>query len=123
MGNYDVIVAADVLYNDPHGQLLATTLDVLVPKGSGTEVFLAYLQRDNEDQLDFFVAMFQMGFCLERFQDELGNAVAGDSLSAYDCGSFVRLVPEAFFDPPGQATLRLDDVAETVQIFRVMRPT
>lgn len=125
VGEQNLIVAADVLYNDPHGQLFAQTIDAHVRVASATEVYLAYLHRDSDDQLDFFSAVLEMGFRLERFEDKHGNSLGaskGDALSAYDSGSFV-VMPAATIPDSGRQALISDGNSENIQIFRITRPS
>lgn len=136
---YDLIVAADILYdvrNCCQGSILAQTLDAHVIPGSSTEVFLAYRHRRMEPvwheghltyqawYREFFADMLRLGFHLERLEDEDGRAVGGamgQSTSTYDLSFFVALslndAPDAIADAtysPGNA--------KRVQILRLSRP-
>jgi len=109
---FDVIVAADVLYNTCQAEKLAHTLNAHVRPG--TEVFLSYEKRQVCHQL-FFTEIVSMGLQVERLEDSTGRAVWDATYmaaKAYSESRFVSLgddwkIPAS----PGR-----------IQIFRLFKP-
>lgn len=131
----DLVVASEVLYEGAHGLHLASALGAHIPAGSRSEGLLAYTHRE-EAPLDLFLSsLSDLGFRLERLEDQGGRAVAGVAgppASVYEGSSF-RALPEG----PGAAAAAIRDVARRelfspgnergpgdggVQILRLRRP-
>jgi len=137
---YDLIVAADVLYEVGgccQGSILAHALDAHVTLVSGAEVLLAYKHRPmtpvwHEGHLshpawyrEFFTEVFRMGFRIERLEDDDGRAVAGamgQPVSVYDGSRFVALHFDVAPDAIGDAAFGHSNT-QKVQIFRLSRPS
>jgi predicted nicotinamide N-methyase len=109
---FDVIVAADVLYNENQAKHLANTLDAHVRRG--VKVFLSYEKRAVCHQA-FFTEVVAMGLRVERLEDAAGSAVWDATHMAakvYGESQFVSL--DADWVIPASSA--------RVQIFRLSKP-
>eukprot|EP00931_Biecheleriopsis_adriatica_P118126 TRINITY_DN93589_c0_g1_i1.p1 TRINITY_DN93589_c0_g1~~TRINITY_DN93589_c0_g1_i1.p1 ORF type:complete len:546 (+),score=67.14 TRINITY_DN93589_c0_g1_i1:72-1709(+) len=99
---FDLVVGAEILYEEAHASHLARVFDVHVPAGCSSEVLLAYSHREEAPLNVFLSSMFEFGFCLERLEDQAHLVVAGVKRQVYD-GSVFR--------PLGSA----DEAAEAIR--------
>jgi len=101
--NFQLIVAADVIYNgtDQTGTSLMETIEAHMLVDSTTEVWIAYEHRPDAP-LRFFSLLVEKGLRVERLEDTQGNAAAagvGQEPSIYIGCQFVGMcsddIPEA----------------------------
>merc|ERR1712232_226583 len=121
--NYNMIVAADVLYEEGQDKILAHALDSHILPGSHTTTYLSYEHRPWSAPVhSFFCKMLSLGFCIERLQDAMGAAAAcpeGEAPNLYKECSFVDLQGMlAVVKSPRFSSKNKDKV----QIFRLVRP-
>jgi len=119
---FDLVVAADVLYEDDHAQQLALALQAHMPAGAGAEALLAAAHRP-EDTPGFFEAAYGLGFRVERLEDGSGHVVGcakGHAAEVYAGSRFVVLHPGRAADAIRQAVPCPG--MPIIQIFRLTRP-
>eukprot|EP00747_Dinoflagellata_sp_TGD_P106278 gnl/TRDRNA2_/TRDRNA2_169819_c10_seq1.p1 gnl/TRDRNA2_/TRDRNA2_169819_c10~~gnl/TRDRNA2_/TRDRNA2_169819_c10_seq1.p1 ORF type:complete len:261 (-),score=50.11 gnl/TRDRNA2_/TRDRNA2_169819_c10_seq1:146-871(-) len=117
-GTFDMVVAADVLYDGYGGPKLAMALDAHVAAGS--ECFFAFMRR-SEAPLSVFATLLAMGFTLERLEDAEGRAVGdinGEAATIYADSRFVELPVEGVVEAVKGARFCR---STSIQIFRLSR--
>lgn len=121
--SFDLVIAADVLYEGPQGQLLADVIEAHVPIESRTQVYLSYTYRP-QAPFHFLATMLKMGFVVERLEDCKGWAVGsafGQPAVVYDGTRFVELSDVIVLN-----AMKAESEAagfHHIQIFRFFRPS
>lgn len=109
---FDLIVAADVLYGDRNdGQLFLQALEFHLQRHA--KCLLAFTLRD-EASLGFFNMAYRRQLQIHRLEDGLGRVVGGTTFE----GRFVRLEPHSLPATVKHAEFVSDNLQE-IQIFRI----
>eukprot|EP00747_Dinoflagellata_sp_TGD_P213338 gnl/TRDRNA2_/TRDRNA2_86301_c0_seq2.p1 gnl/TRDRNA2_/TRDRNA2_86301_c0~~gnl/TRDRNA2_/TRDRNA2_86301_c0_seq2.p1 ORF type:complete len:169 (+),score=23.05 gnl/TRDRNA2_/TRDRNA2_86301_c0_seq2:62-568(+) len=112
---FDLVVAADVLYDSTTAMPLARALEAHVSPGSGSEAFIAYRHRPEVPLESFFESVVDAGFFVERLQNQNGMAIAGckdEAESVYNGSLFMPLpsaaaVREAHFGAENEWSIQI----------------
>mmetsp|Transcript_29512 Transcript_29512/g.53734 ORF Transcript_29512/g.53734 Transcript_29512/m.53734 type:complete len:487 (+) Transcript_29512:60-1520(+) len=122
--HFDLIVAADCLYDVTAERPLATTLAAHVIEGSQTKVLVAFKRRkDLSTGKGFFEMLSNLGFHIQRLEDAEGQAVGGKfNVSSYTGGRMVSLPADAGNAGSAVENARLHPEGDGVQIFLLRRP-